>query len=117
MRSSAGRRDRVLYLLPVVVSFKLRPFDGHVWIVREGEPTGRTLRGAEAQRAFVLGAALFSLAWPAEPSRVRALSVDCTRWRLLATIASDAGKPRAVRFDGDPVRMATAPGLLDLLGR
>jgi hypothetical protein len=100
---------------PCILSFKLRPCDAHVWIVREGEAHGRTLRGAEAGSAFVLGEALFSLACPEAPQRVRALSVDCTHWRLLATVDEGNEKPRAVRIDGERVRAATSEGLLTLL--
>lgn len=99
-----------------VVSFKLRPFDEHAWVVREGEPHGRTLRGADARRAFALGEALFALACPPAPNRVRALSVDCTRWRLLATVERGDERPRAVRVDGESVRAATGPELLAFLG-
>ncbi|GAB4208402.1 MAG: hypothetical protein OHK0013_26860 [Sandaracinaceae bacterium] len=98
-----------------VLSFKLRPFDEHAWIVREGEPHGRTLRGEEARRAFALGEALFALVSPEAPSRVRALSVDCTRWRLLATVDDGDDKPRAVRIDGERVRAATSADLLAFL--
>jgi hypothetical protein len=98
-----------------VLSFELRPFDEHAWIVREGEPHGRTLRGPDARRAFALGERLFALVSPDAPRRVRALSVDCTRWRLLATVDEGDGKPRAVRIDGEPVRGATSADLLVLL--
>ena len=98
-----------------ILSFKLRPIDTHVWIVREGEPHGKTLRGDEARSAFVLGEALFSLACPDAPQRVRALSVDCTRWRLLATVDEGNDKPTPVRIDGEPVRTATTADVIAFL--
>lgn len=98
-----------------VVSFKLRPFDEHVWVVRQGEAHGRTLRGESARRAFALGASLFAIASPEAPQRVRALSVDCRSWRLLATLEEEGAKPRAVRVDGETVRAATGAELLAFL--
>lgn len=99
-----------------IASFKLRRHDGHVWIMRRGAETGVTLRGDAAERAFELGAALFALASPTEPSRVRAVSVDLSRARLLATLEPRGdGKPEPVRRDGDTVLAAATPELLAFL--
>ena len=99
-------------------SFKLRRFDQHVWIVCVGASNGVTLRGAEAEEAFELGAQLFRLASPDAPERVRALSVDLLRGRLLATIEEPGrSKPAAVRVDGDAVRDALDPLLISYLAR
>jgi hypothetical protein len=100
-----------------VGSFKLRPFDEHAWIVPRDATSGVTLRGEDARRAFALGAALFELASPGAPERVRALSVDLERARLLATIEVAGAKPRAVRVDGPRVRAAVSPALLEALTR
>lgn len=79
--------------------------------MREGAATGSTLRGEQAALAFLLGGPLFELASPGAPERVRALSVDLARARLLATLESE-GKPVSVRVDGQLVRDAVSPGLL-----
>ncbi len=94
-----------------LASFKLRPFDEHAWIMPHDGTAGVTLRGADARHAFSLGAALFELASPGAPARVRALSVDLPRMRLLATVERDGDKPLAVRIDGAPVREALPPEL------
>jgi len=96
----------------VVASFKLRRHDRHVWVMDRGAAAGRTLRGAAADRAFALGEALFVLACPSAPERVRAVSVDLDRGRLLATVEVEGDKPRPVRHDGEAVRAAVSDALL-----
>jgi hypothetical protein len=100
----------------VVVSFKLRPVDDHVRVVRRDAETGRTLRGPEAARAFALGRALFERVSRGAPERVRALSLDLGRARLTATLErADGGKPDVVRLDGPEVLELIEPALLDHL--
>ncbi|MFK7990256.1 MAG: hypothetical protein AB8I08_29820 [Sandaracinaceae bacterium] len=99
----------------MLTSFKLRRHEEHVWIMRAGAETGVTLRGAAARRAFELGAALFRMACPDAPERVRALSVDLGRARLIATIDEGAAKPTPVRHDGPDVLAALPQALLDYL--
>ncbi len=96
-------------------SFKLRRHEAHVWIMGQGAKTGVTLRGAAAQRAFELGGPLFELACPEAPERVRALSVDLGRARLLATLDEGGRKPTPVRRDGVCVTDALPAALRDYL--
>ena len=91
--------------------FKLRPWDRHVHAVAATDPDGAPfdgpgtdLRGEDADRAFAKAQPLFDLLARIEPgARVRSLSLDLERPRLLATLepaipAADP-RPRVIRID------------------
>ena len=101
-------RDAVAAL--EIASFKLQLVERRVRIVPARDAAGCTfegpgvdLVGEEAAEALGLAEPLFAWLRAREPVRVRSLSLDVGRRRLLATLETDASqapaRPRVVRID------------------
>jgi hypothetical protein len=96
----------VIAPLPIA-SFKLQIAEGRVRVVpaldASGCPfagPGVDLVGEEAARAFALAAPLLAWLEAREPVRVRSLSLDVGRRRLLVTVEAGRGeRPRVVKID------------------
>ncbi len=95
---------------PTLASFKLRFADEHVRIVplvdHEGCPfrgPGVDLRGEDARGALALAAPIVAWLVAREPVRVRSLSIDIGKRRILVTYVDpdggDAQRPRVLRVD------------------
>jgi hypothetical protein len=88
-----------------VASFKLQLAEGRVRIVPARDASGCPftgpgvdLVGDEARETFALAAPVLAWLEAREPVRVRSLSLDVGRGRLLVTIEA-VGRPRVVKID------------------
>jgi len=88
-----------------LASFKLQLAEGRARILpmldASGQPftgPGVDLTGDEAAAAFVLAAPILAWLQAREPVRVRSLSLDVGRRRLLVTVEAQP-RPRVVRID------------------
>jgi hypothetical protein len=88
-----------------VASFKLQLAERRVRILPERDASGRAfagpgvdLVGDDTAEAFALAAPLLAWLEAREPVRVRSLSLDVRRGRLLATVEASP-RPRVVKID------------------
>jgi hypothetical protein len=89
-----------------VASFKLQLAEGRVRIVPARDASGCAfvgpgvdLVGDDAREAFALAAPVLAWLEAREPVRVRSLSLDVARGRLLVTLEADGDRPRVVKID------------------
>ena len=88
-----------------VASFKLQIAEGRARIVPARDASGCPfsgpgvdLLGDDAREAFALAAPVLAWLEAREPVRVRSLSLDVARGRLLVTVEGP-GRPRVVKID------------------
>jgi hypothetical protein len=90
-----------------VASFKLQIAEGRARVLPARDASGCPfagpgvdLVGADAREAFALAAPVLAWLEAREPVRVRSLSLDVARGRLLVTLeAEGGGRPRVVKID------------------